>query len=54
MMKCSSLTLSFFCLCSIAWAAPREKAVKDPSVAAKDPDFAIQGKVKKADTDSKW
>ena len=43
MKKCSSLTLSFFCLCSIAWAAPREKAVKDPSVAAKDPDFAIQG-----------
>ena len=43
MKNCSSLTLSFFCLCSIAWAAPREKAVKDPSVAAKDPDFAIQG-----------
>ena len=43
MKNCSSLTLSFYCLCSIAWTAPREKAVKDPSVAAKDPDFAIQG-----------
>ena len=43
MKICSSLTLSFYCLCSIAWTAPREKAVKDPSVAAKDPDFAIQG-----------
>jgi hypothetical protein len=45
MKTTSFLILCITCLGAIAWAAPRSKtkAVKDPSVAAKDPDFGIQG-----------
>ena len=43
-MKTTSILI--LCLTSlgiISWAATRTKATNDPSVAAKDPDFAIQG-----------
>ena len=45
MKTTSFLILLLTCLGFIAWSAPRSKtkAVKDPNVATKDPDFAIQG-----------
>jgi len=43
MKTTSILILCLTCLGAISWSAPRAKATKDPSVAAKDPDFAIQG-----------
>ena len=43
-MKTSSFLILFLtCLGTIAWAAPRAKAITDPGEAAKDPDFSVQG-----------
>ena len=43
MKTTSILILCITCIGIISWAATRSKATKDPSVAAKDPDFSIQG-----------